>query len=63
MLNIFWRVLKINFKLRGNMHLKYKKILIVGCGGAGKSTLAVMLGQKLKIHEFSYTCCFGYLDG
>ena len=46
MLNIFWRVLKINFKLRGNMHLKYKKILIVGCGGAGKSTLAVMLGQK-----------------
>ncbi len=50
MLNIFWRVLKINFKLRGNMHLKYKKILIVGCGGAGKSTLAVMLGQKLNIN-------------
>ena len=45
------------------MHLKYKKILIVGCGGAGKSTLAVMLGQKLKINEFIYTCCFGYLDG
>ena len=63
MLNIFWRVLKINFKLRGNMHLKYKKILIVGCGGAGKSSLAVMLGQKLKINEFIYTCCFGYLDG
>ena len=32
------------------MHLKYKKILIVGCGGAGKSTLAVMLGQKLNIN-------------
>ncbi len=32
------------------MNFKYKKILIVGCGGAGKSTLAVMLGQKLNIN-------------
>lgn len=27
----------------------YRKILIVGCGGAGKSTLAVALGKKLAL--------------
>lgn len=27
----------------------YRKILIVGCGGAGKSTLAVALGKKLGL--------------
>ncbi|MDE6442185.1 MAG: DUF4186 family protein [Clostridia bacterium] len=27
----------------------YRKILIVGCGGAGKSTLAVEMGQKFNI--------------
>lgn len=32
------------------MNFKYKKILIVGCGGAGKSTLAVLLGKKLNIN-------------
>ncbi len=26
-----------------------KRILIIGCGGAGKSTLAVQLGQKLSL--------------
>ncbi len=28
---------------------RYRKILIVGCGGAGKSTLAAKLGQKLGL--------------
>lgn len=27
----------------------FKKILVVGCGGAGKSTLSVALGEKLHI--------------
>jgi len=32
------------------MWFDYKKIIIVGCGGAGKSTLAVLLGKKLNIN-------------
>lgn len=32
-----------------NNVLLYRKILIVGCGGAGKSTLAVALGKKLAL--------------
>lgn len=31
------------------MNFNYKKILIIGCGGAGKSTLAVALGKKLDL--------------
>ncbi len=31
------------------MKLNFKKILIVGCGGAGKSTLAVEMGNKFKL--------------
>ncbi len=31
------------------MKFNFKKILIVGCGGAGKSTLAVEMGNKFKL--------------
>lgn len=31
------------------MKINFKKILIVGCGGAGKSTLAVEMGNKFKL--------------
>lgn len=31
------------------MKFKYNKILIVGCGGAGKSTLARIMGQKFSL--------------
>ena len=31
------------------MNFNFKKILIVGCGGAGKSTLARELGKKINI--------------
>ena len=34
------------------MNFNYKKILIIGCGGAGKSTLAAALGKKLDLLEF-----------
>ncbi len=32
-----------------NSNFPYRRLLIVGCGGAGKSTLARMLGQKLSL--------------
>lgn len=31
------------------MKFNYKKILIVGCGGAGKSTLARIMGEKFNL--------------
>jgi adenylate kinase family enzyme len=31
------------------MEFNYKRILIIGCGGAGKSTLARQLGKKLNL--------------
>lgn len=31
------------------MKVDYKKILIVGCGGAGKSTLARIMGEKFNL--------------
>lgn len=31
------------------MEFKYNKILIIGCGGAGKSTLACIMGEKFNL--------------
>lgn len=31
------------------MKFEYKKILIIGCGGAGKSTLARLMGEKFNL--------------
>lgn len=38
-----------NSLIKTERDFPYRKILIVGCGGAGKSTLAVELGRKLDL--------------
>lgn len=35
-----------------------KKIMIIGCGGAGKSTLAKRLGEKLNLHVYHLDSMF-----